>query len=132
VKDGARVRVAGEGDVGTGGAPSGDLYLHVQVLPHATFERKGQDLLAKLPVPVTTAVLGGQTSVTTIAGRTLRLRIPEGTQQGQVFRLRGHGMPIVGKPDQFGDLLASVEIVVPRTLSEEQRRHYEALATLEG
>lgn len=131
VKDGARVRVAGEGEVGAGGAAAGDLYLHVQVLPHAQFERRGADLHVKLTVPVTTAVLGGQASVTTIAGRVLRLRIPEGTQPGQVFRLRGHGMPVVGKPDEFGDLFAVVEIALPKTLTDDQRKHYEALATLE-
>lgn len=132
VRDGARVRVAGEGDSGSGGGPSGDLYLHVQVLPHGRFERKGNDLHVRLPVPVTAAVLGGETSVTTLAGRTLRLRIPEGTQPGQVFRLRGHGMPVVGKAEQFGDLLATVDIVLPKTLTDDQRRHYEALAKLEA
>jgi DnaJ-class molecular chaperone len=131
VKDGATVRVTGEGETGQGGAPAGDLYLHVHLLPHARFDRKGQDLHAKVRVPVTTAVLGGQASLTTLAGRTLRLRIPEGTQPGQVFRLRGHGMPVVGKPEQFGDLYAAVEITLPRSLSDEQRKHYEALAHLE-
>ncbi len=132
VKDGARVRVAGEGDAGTGGAPAGDLYLHVQVLPHARFERRGHDLHVKLPVPVVTAVLGGQTSVSTIGGQSLRLRIPEGTQPGQVFRLRGHGMPIVGKAGEHGDLFATLEVVLPKTLTAEQRKHYAALAKLDA
>jgi len=126
------VRVAGEGDAGTGGAPAGDLYLHVQVLPHARFERRGHDLHVKLPVPVVTAVLGGQTSVSTIGGQSLRLRIPEGTQPGQVFRLRGHGMPIVGKAGEHGDLFATLEVVLPKTLTAEQRKHYAALAKLDA
>ena len=113
VKDGARVRVAGEGEPGTSGSPAGDLYLHVHLLPHAQFDRKGQDLHAKVFVPVTTAVLGGQTSLLTLAGKLLRLRIPAGTQPGQVFRLRGRGMPVVGKPGQAGDVLAAVEICCP-------------------
>ena len=132
VKDGARVRVAGEGETGVGGAPAGDLYLRVQLLPHGQFQRTGQDLHVKLPVPVTTAVLGGQITVTTLAGRVLRLRIPEGTQPGQVFRLRGHGMPVAGRPGEHGDLFATVEVVLPKTLTADQRRHYEALAKLEG
>jgi DnaJ-class molecular chaperone len=131
IKDGARIRVAGEGEPGTSGQPAGDLYLHAHVLPHAQFERKGQDLYARVHVPVTTAVLGGQTSLLTLGGKTLRLRIPPGTQPGQVFRLRGHGLPLVGKPGEAGDLFASLEVVLPREVTAEQRRHYEALARLE-
>ncbi len=131
VKDGARVRVSGEGEPGAGGGHAGDLYLNVKVLPDDRFERRGQDLHARIDVPITTAVLGGETQVTTIAGKTLRLRIPEATQSGQVFRLRGHGMPTVGAPDERGDLYATIDISVPRTLTPEQRAHYEALARLE-
>jgi DnaJ-class molecular chaperone len=131
IKDGSRVRVASEGEPGAGGAPAGDLYLRVRLLPHPQFERRGQDLYARVVVPVTTAVLGGQASLTTLAGRTLRLRIPEATQPGQVFRLRGHGMPALGKPDQVGDLFATIDVELPRKLTADQRRHYEALARLE-
>jgi len=83
-------------------------------------------------VPLTTAVLGGEASVMTLTGKFLRLKIPEGTQNGQVFRLRGQGMPAVGHPDERGDLFASVDLQVPRPLSPEQRQLYEALARLEG
>ena len=131
VKDGARVRVAGEGQPGAGGGHAGDLYLNVKILPHERFERRGQDLHTRIEVPVTTAVLGGETQVRTIAARTLRLRIPESTQSGQVFRLRGHGMPTVGTPSERGDLYATVDVTVPKTLTPEQRTHYEALARLE-
>lgn len=131
VGDGSRVRVAGEGEHGAGGAASGDLYLRIRMLPHAKFERKGRDLYVKVPVPVTTAVLGGEAEVETLSGRPLRLRIPATTQNGQVFRLKSHGMPAVGKPDDRGDLYATIEIKLPRTLTEEQKRHYEALAKLE-
>jgi len=81
-------------------------------------------------VPVTTAVLGGEAQVPTITG-SVRLKIPETTQNGQVFRLKGHGMPTIGKPEERGDLYASAEIQVPRTLTKEQRQHYEALARIE-
>jgi DnaJ-class molecular chaperone len=131
VKDGARVRVAGEGEPGTGGAGAGDLYLRVHVLPHATFERRGQDLYVTVPVPLTTAVLGGEAEVPTPGGRTLRLRIPEATQNGQVFRLRGHGMPTPGRPHEVGDLFATVQVQLPRRLTPETRRHFEALRKLE-
>ncbi len=131
VGDGSRVRVAGEGEKGVGGAASGDLYLRVRLRPHALFERKGRDLHVKVPLPMTTAVLGGEAEVPTLAGRPLRLRIPPETQNAQVFRLRGHGMPAVNKPEERGDLYATVAVEVPRNLSPEARSHYEALAKLE-
>jgi len=94
VKDGSRVRAAGEGESGSNGGAAGDLYLRVRVRPHAVFERQGSDLHAKVGVPVTTAVLGGEAQVPTITGP-VRLKIPETTQSGQVFRLKGHGMPAI-------------------------------------
>ncbi len=130
VKDGARVRSAGQGESGAHGGAAGDLYLRVHVLPHPVFERRGQDLHTKAVIPVTTAVLGGEVAVPTIAGSTLRLKIPELTQNGQVFRLRGHGMPAVGKADERGDLYATAEIATPKSLSAEARKLYEELRDL--
>ena len=93
------------------------------------FERKGRDLYVKVPVPVTTAVLGGEAEVPTLGGKPVRLRIPPLTQNGQVFRLKGYGMPAVGKPDDKGDLYARVEVQLPTQLSRRAKReHYEALA----
>ena len=131
VGEGSRVRVAGEGEHGTGGAASGDLYLRVRLAPHAQFERKGRDLYAKVPLPVTTAVLGGEVQVQTLGGKAVRLRIPELTQNGQVFRLKGYGMPKVGGTDETGDLYARVEVQVPAQLSPAERTHYEELAKLQ-
>jgi curved DNA-binding protein len=126
VKDSSRVRAAGEGESGANGGTAGDLYLRVRVRPHPMFERKGDDLHTRVAVPVTTAVLGGEAQIPTINGA-VRLKIPEGTQNGQVFRLKGHGMPAVGKPDDRGDLYATVDVQLPRSLTKEQRDHYEAL-----
>jgi DnaJ-class molecular chaperone len=131
VADGSRVRVAGEGEHGTGGAPSGDLYLHVRLARHPHFERKGQDLYTKVSVALTTAVLGGEADVRTLGGASLRLKIPAATQNGQMFRLKGHGMPVVNHPEQSGDLYATVEVQLPRELTAEQRAHFEALRNLE-
>lgn len=131
VKDGSRVRAAGEGETGANGGASGDLYLRVRLRPHPVFERDGNDLRTKIAVPVTIAVLGGEANVPTISG-SVRLKIPETTQSGQVFRLKGHGMPVIGKPDQRGDLYAVVDIQLPRTLTREQRQHYEALQRIES
>jgi curved DNA-binding protein len=132
VKGGSRVRVAGEGEHGEAGASAGDLYLRIRLRPHPVFERKGNDLHTKVPIPVTTAVLGGEAEVPTLDGRSLRLRVPPTTQNGQIFRLRGQGMPTPGKPDQRGDLYATVDVQLPRSLTPEQRAHYEALAALES
>ena len=127
VTDGSRVRVPGEGGRGSGSAPSGDLYLRVQLKPHPVFDVKGRDVYTRARVPVPIAVLGGEVDVTTPESKTLRLKIPAGTQSNQRFRLRGHGLPSVGKPDERGDLYANVEVDIPKTLSEEERKHYEAL-----
>jgi DnaJ-class molecular chaperone len=75
--------------------------------------------------------LGGEADVPTLAGRPLRLKIPPTTQNGQVFRLKGHGMPVVGKPGEHGDLFATVDVDLPRSLTPEQRAHFEALQKLE-
>ena len=130
VGDGSRVRISGEGESGTGGAASGDLYLRVRLAAHPLFERKGRDLYVKAPLPVTTAVLGGEVEVPTISGKSVRLKIPALTQNGQVFRLKGYGMPAVGKNDEKGDAYARAEIQLPAQLSPEERTHYEALAKL--
>ena len=132
VNDGSRVRVAGEGEGGSGGAKSGDLYLRVRLAPHPVFERKGRDLYVKVPLPATTAVLGGEAEVQTLAGKPARLRIPPATQNGQVFRLKGYGMPAIGKADERGDLYARIDVQLPTELTSAQREHWEALAKLNG
>jgi DnaJ-class molecular chaperone len=83
-------------------------------------------------VPLTTAVLGGEADVPTLSGKPLRLKIPPTTQSGQMFRLKGHGMPAVGKPDEHGDLYATADVELPRSLSPEERTHFEALQKLQG
>ena len=132
VRDGMRVRASGEGGTGTEGGSAGDLFLAVQLLPHSRFERRGDDLYVRIPVPVTTAVLGGEVSVPTLSGSTLRLKVPELTRAGRVFRLRGHGMPVLGQGGERGDLYATSEIEMPAQLSPEERQHYEALKALGG
>ena len=131
VVEGSRVRVSGEGEHGTGGAQSGDLYLRIRVAPHPKFERKGKDLYTRVAIPLTAAVLGGEAEVATLGGKSLRLKIPPMTQNAQVFRLKGHGMPAVGTPDEHGDLYATVDVQLPRQLTPEQRTHFEALQKLE-
>jgi curved DNA-binding protein len=131
VKDGSRVRASGEGEGGSNGGAAGDLYLRVRIKPHPVFERKGDDLYVKVALPVTTAVLGGEAQVPTITG-SIRLKVPETTQPGQVFRLKGHGMPHVGKPDTKGDLYATIDVQLPRSLTKDQRETWEQVKKTES
>jgi curved DNA-binding protein len=131
VNEGSRVRVAAEGERGAGGGNPGDLYLRIRLAPNPQYERKGRDLYTRVPIPLTTAVLGGEADVKTIGGKSLRLKIPPTTQNAQVFRLKGHGMPVTGKKDEYGDLYATVDIQMPKVLTPEQRTHFEALQKLE-
>ena len=126
VTTGSRVRAAGGGEAGTQGGAAGDLYLRVKLRPHPRFELRGRDLYTKVPVPLTVAVLGGEAEVQTPSG-TVRLRVPELTQQGQTFRLKGHGMPAVGKPDDRGDLYATADVVLPKKLTAQERQLFEKL-----
>ena len=132
VTDGSRVRVAGEGGRGSGSGASGDLYLRIQLRPHPVFEVKGRDVYTKARVPIPTAVLGGEIDVVTPESKKLRLKLPAGTQSGQRFRLRGHGLPAVGKPEERGDLYANVDVDVPKALTDEERGHYEALRDMKA
>ncbi len=132
VTDGSRVRIPGEGESGAAGGRAGDLYLRVRLTPDPRFERKGRDLHTLVAVPVTTAVLGGEAEVPTVGDWPLRLKIPPTTQNGQVFRLKGHGMPAAGKSAERGDLYATVSVTLPKQLTPEQRGHYEELAKLDS
>jgi DnaJ-class molecular chaperone len=121
VHTGSVVRLGGEGGPGVGGAPRGDLRLNITVLPHPRFERKGDNLHITLPVPLYTALLGGEVRVPTLRGTNLALRIPPETQNGRVIRLGGQGMPHLGNPDQKGDLLVKVEAQLPQELTDQER-----------
>ncbi len=122
IRDGQKVRAASGG---------GDVFFRVRMAPHARFERRGDhDLAMRVPVAVPVAVIGGELDVQPLVGNRIRTRVPPGTRHGAVLRLRGHGMPILGKAGERGDLLVTLELQVPTELSPEERRHYEALAAL--
>jgi len=127
VKTGSRVRIAGKGGEGYGGA-KGDLYLIVTVKPHPLFERQGDDLYVSVDVPLTTAVLGGEVKVATLKGN-LELKIPQETQNGRTFRLAGQGMPHLGKTSR-GDLKSKINIVLPTDLSPEEKELFQKLNQL--
>lgn len=128
VKDGSRIRMAGEGSPNRAGRNKGDLYLVVKVLPHKVFERKGDDLYTEISMPLVTAILGGETRLPTLNGN-LALKIPPETQNGKIFRLAGKGMPHLGSA-KYGDMLAKAKVVLPTNLTEEEKQLFEKLRSL--
>ncbi|HWW77076.1 MAG TPA: molecular chaperone DnaJ [Pyrinomonadaceae bacterium] len=129
VETGSRLRLAGEGEAGVQGGPAGDLYVVIHVKEHETFERQGNNLYASVPVTFAQAALGSEVTVPTLEGQE-PLKVPAGTQTGTVFRLKGHGMPVLGGRGR-GDLFVSVTVVTPTTLTREQRKLLEQLAQIE-
>ena len=95
VEDGTRIRLAGEGEAGMRGGPAGDLYIFLSIKPHEFFQRDGADIFCRVPISMTTAALGGQIDVPTIDGGKTRVKVPEGTETGKQFRLKGKGMPVL-------------------------------------
>ena len=124
VKTGSKIRLSGQAGGGMQGA--GDLYLKIKVKAHPGFDRKGDDLKIRQPVDFFTALLGGETTVTTL-DKSVKLTIPPETDSGKTFRLKGLGMPKLNNPDKRGDLFATVEVQVPKNLSEDQKQQFEAL-----
>ncbi|MEM9332481.1 MAG: molecular chaperone DnaJ [Pseudomonadota bacterium] len=120
IEDGVRIRLGGEGEAGARGGPAGDLYIFLNVRPHEFFQRDGADLFCKIPISMTTAALGGQFEVACLDGSKSRVKVPEGTQSGKQFRLRGKGMPIMRSADQ-GDLYIQVMTETPQNLNKRQR-----------
>lgn len=121
VKTGSKIRLSGQGSGGAQG--SGDLYLKIKVRSHSSFDRKGDDLKIQQPVDFFTALLGGETTVSTI-DKSVKLTIPPETDSGKTFRLKGLGMPKLSNPEQRGDLYATVEVQVPKNLTAEQKQHF--------
>ena len=124
VDSGTRLRMAGQGEPGTNGGPPGDLYIFLEVKEHPFFERRGSDLYCTIPVSISQAALGAKISVPTLKGEE-ELELPEGTQSGQIFRLKGKGLP--NPHGGRGDLYINVRVVIPSKVSRDQRRLLEQL-----
>ena len=129
VEDGTRIRLSGEGEAGPRGAPAGDLYIFLNVRGHRLFERDGADLHIEMPIELTTAALGGTVEVPSIDGSTSRIKVPEGTQYGKQFRLRGKGMSIYNRGDR-GDLYVHTSVQVPTNMSARQRELLQEFADI--
>ncbi|MCZ8261822.1 MAG: molecular chaperone DnaJ [Beijerinckiaceae bacterium] len=120
VEDGTRIRLAGEGEAGMRGAPSGDLYIFLSVKPHGFYSRDGADLFCRVPISMVAAALGTEVAVPTLDGSEAKIRIPEGTQSGKQFRLRNKGMPIL-RSKEMGDLYVQAIVETPQNLTKRQR-----------
>lgn len=127
VREGQRIRLAGQGDAGSAAGLAGDLYLRVRFAQHPDYQIDGGDLVHELEILAPSAVLGMDATVPTPDGPA-RLKIPPGTQPGRRFRLKGRGLPT--GPNTRGDFYVVTEVVLPTDLSAEARKHWEALAKL--
>jgi molecular chaperone DnaJ len=129
VDDGSRIRIKGRGAPGRNGGPPGDLFVVCRVAPHPTFTRDGRNLLVRVPVSFATAALGADVPVPTLEGDTVMLRLRAGTQPGSRHRVKGRG--ITTNKTQ-GDLIVTVDVVVPTSLTEQQRVALRAFADAEN
>jgi molecular chaperone DnaJ len=125
VEDGTRIRLAGEGEAGLRGGPAGDLYIFLSIKPHEFFQRDGADIFCRVPISMITAALGGNIDVPTVDGSQTRVKVPEGTESGKQFRLKGKGMPVL-RSKVVGDMYIQVEVETPKNLTRKQRELLEA------
>lgn len=119
VENGRRIRLGGEGEAGVRSGPSGDLYVLLAIKPHKLFRREGADLFCRVPIPMTTAAMGGDIEVPTIEGSRTKVKIPEGTQSGQQLRLKGKGMTVL-RSQARGDMYIEIFVETPVNLSRKQ------------
>jgi molecular chaperone DnaJ len=121
VEEGTRIRLAGEGEAGMHGAPAGDLYIFLAISPHRMFQRDGANLFMRMPIPMTTAVLGGELEMPVIDGSNIKVQVPKGCQNGHRFRLKGKGMSVL-RSTARGDMFLEAAIEVPVNLTDKQRK----------
>ncbi len=124
--DGQELRIKGKGGPAQDGGQQGDIYLKIRVRPDPTYSVKGNDLIREIRVDLYTAVLGGKIQVETFTGR-VNVPVPKGTQNGKLLRLKGKGMPVYGKKNEYGDLLVRLNVVIPENLTAEETELFKRL-----
>ena len=129
--EGLSIRLAGKGAQGRNGGPAGDLYITMHVLPDPNVVREGDNLRQTFTINLFTAVLGEEQEVSTLSGK-LKLKIPPGTQNGKIFRIKGKGMPVYNEPGKTGDLLLVAQVQIPENLTAEQRELFRKLQEMMG
>jgi molecular chaperone DnaJ len=131
VESGSRLKIGGEGENGPNGGNAGDLYVLIHVRKHEVFERHGNDLVMMASISFAVACLGGEIEVPTIFGKTVKMKVPTGTENDHIFRLKGHGIPYLGSYGK-GDQLVKVTVAVPKKLSGRQKELLKEFAEIEG
>jgi molecular chaperone DnaJ len=131
VESGSRIKISGEGEAGPNGGPHGDLYVVTHIKKHQIFERQGNDLIISKTIPFTMAILGGEIEVPTIEGKSISMRIPEGTESGQVFRLKGNGIPYLGSYGK-GDQHVIIKLEIPKKITKKQKELLEEFVKESG
>jgi curved DNA-binding protein len=126
--DGLVIRLPGKGAPGIHEGPAGDLYLTIHVLLHTMYKREGDHIRQTVPVDLFIAVLGGEKEVNTLSGQ-LKIKIPAGTQNGKLLRIKGKGMPVYDHPDTKGDLLLEIQVLIPENLDDRQKELFRQLQT---
>lgn len=127
VEEGTRIRLSGEGKTGTKNGPSGDLYIFIDIEYHPIFERDGSTIYCEVPIPMTTATLGGYIDVPTVDGKKASVKITAGTATGKRFQIPSKGMPILNR-NQFGDMIIQAKIETPVKLNKKQKELLRAFA----
>lgn len=120
VDDGTRIRLSGEGEAGLRGGAAGDLYVFISIKPHRFFKRDENNIYCKVPIPMTTASLGGEIDIPSLEGTSIKIKIPSGTQSGHQFRLKGKGMSIL-RSQSRGDMFIEAQIETPMNLNKRQK-----------
>jgi len=131
VESGSRLKISGEGEQGPNGGIRGDLYVFIHIKKHAIFERHGNDILNVVSISFPLACLGGEIEVPTILGKTAKMKIPPGTENGHIFRMKGNGIPYLGSYGR-GDQLVKVNITVPKKLSPRQKELLQEFAKIDS
>jgi len=129
VENGKRVLISRQGDAGVAGGPTGDLYVFIHVKPHEYFEREGEDLYCAIPISVTQAILGAEIQVATLEGKSIKVKVPAGIQNGKLLRIRDEGVPVSGRR---GNLYIKMMVQIPAKLSKRGRELMEELSRVEG
>jgi len=129
VESGGKVRLSGKGERGSQGGKPGDLIITFKIVPHDFFRREGLDIHVIIPVNLVQATLGSKMAIRTVYGKKVHLQIPPGTQSGTKLRVRGQG---IKKGERVGDQLVEVEVVIPETLTDDQRQAMEGFASSSG
>jgi molecular chaperone DnaJ len=129
IENGKRVLISRQGDAGPSGGPPGDLYVFIRVKPHVFFERQTEDLYCAIPISVTQASLGAEIQVSTLDGKTIKVKVPAGIQNGKMLRIRDEGVPISGRR---GNLYIKLMVQIPSKLSKRGKELMEELSRVEG